>query len=532
MKRMDRFLALLLALSLAAGVLAGCGRNSDKEETLSVVMTGLFDTADPALAATAAERTAVLHLFDNLLRWDGEKAVSAVAQSWQQTDNEDGTQTYTFHLRGDAVWSDGSKVTAEDFVYAWKRLVSPDTASPNADILCLVAGYEDACAGDWDALQVSAPDAHTFEVTLSGPCAYFVERICTAPATMPVQQAAAERSEDWAAGQRTFVGNGPYRRTGDWADSRTLTLEKQEEHYDARRVAAGKIEISLQTEEQAAAAVGTADVVIGAPAEAAGNGGDPTVGLLLINQMATSMEKDGLRHALSLAIDRGALAESLGARFTAADGLIPSGIRTGGGEDFREVNGALIDNDPETYGERCTAAVAELRQAGFASALSLEQLGTVTLLYDSGSRQAALARMLQQTWREVLGLQVTLQGVSGDEYRQTLRNGEYTLALTEMSASCNDAAAYLDPWRSGDMRNYALLYMNAYDILMRVAAASSSDEARDAYLKDAEVLLLDSGNVIPLYGCRQPYATLETVAGAVSDGLGAWYFGAARHLPQ
>lgn len=173
----------------------------------------------------------------------------------------------------------------------------------------------------------------------------------------------------------------------------------------------------------------------------------------------------------------------------------------------------------------------ELHQAGYTSAAAMEQLGTVTLLYDSGSGQAALARQLQQMWRETLGLQVTLQGVSNEEYLQLLTDGAYTLALTELTAACNDAAAYLEPWRSSDARNYAL-HMNAYDILMRVAAASTSAEARDAYLKDAEQLLLDSGNIIPLYSRQQPYQIREGVAGAVNDGLGAWYFGSVRRVTQ
>ena len=70
----------------------------------------------------------------------------------------------------------------------------------------------------------------------------------------------------------------------------------------------------------------------------------------------------------------------------------------------------------EGYGDRCTQAATELHQAGYTSAAAMEQLGTVTLLYDSGSGQAALARQLQQMWRETLGLQVTLQGVSNEEY--------------------------------------------------------------------------------------------------------------------
>ena len=118
------------------------------------------------------------------------------------------------------------------------------------------------------------------------------------------------------------------------------------------------------------------------------------------------------------------------------------------------------------------------------------------------------------------------------EYQQLLSSGAFTLALTELDALYNDASAYLDLWRSGDTRNYALIYMNAYNILMRVAAASTSAEARDAYLKDAEWLLLDTANVIPLYEKEQAYALRGDVTGVVSDGMGAWYFGALWRVEQ
>ena len=135
-------------------------------------------------------------------------------------------------------------------------------------------------------------------------------------------------------------------------------------------------------------------------------------------------------------------------------------------------------------------------------------------------------------WRDTLGIDVTLQSADEEEFDQLLHGGEFTLALTEITALYNDAAAYLDMWRSGNSCNYAQIGMNAYDILMRVAAASTSDEARDAYLKDAEGLLLDGANVVPLYGRQQPYQMAENVIGAVSDGLGAWYFGTTRRLAK
>ena len=144
MKRWKRGAAMLLCLCMTTALLAGCGRGRSGENTASVVMTGSVSTVDPAYAATPAERTLVLHLFDNLYRWTAEGAVPAAAHTYDCTDNEDGTQTYTFHLRRDGKWSDGSDVTAEDFVYAWRRLVSPETDSPEAEILSMVAGYEDA----------------------------------------------------------------------------------------------------------------------------------------------------------------------------------------------------------------------------------------------------------------------------------------------------------------------------------------------------------------------------------------------------
>lgn len=557
MKKVKRTLAMVLAVCMLVTLLTGCDEDPNDEDKLSVVLTGTFATMDPAMAETVAERTVVLHLFDNLLRWDGTQAVPAAAQSWQRTDNEDGTVTYSFHLRADGQWSDGKTVTAADFVYAWQRLVSPDTASPNAAILSMVAGYEDAHAGDSEALQVAAEGNSTFTVTLSEPCSYFINSVCTAAATMPVRQDAVESVTalpaedgddaeddgedesamvlpDWSVSRTFFVGNGPFYRTGDWADTSRLTLQKQESHHDARRVTHDKLELVLQNREQAQRSAGRVDVVIGAAAEEGGytDGGAPTVGLLLINQMATNMERDGLRHALEEAIDRNALQQELGVGYVPAAGLVPAGIRTGSGDDFRAANGALIDNDPDTYTQRTGDAVALLREVGYVNSDTLSALGTVTLLYDNTTHMAPIARLLQQQWRDTLGINITLQGKGTEEYQQSLLNGEFTMALTELTALYSDAAAYLEPWRSGDSRNYALLYSNAYDILMRVAAASSSDEARDAYLKDAEQLLLDGHNVIPLFGEEQPYQFREGVTGAVKDGLGAWYFGSVQNMIQ
>ena len=118
--------------------------------------------------------------------------------------------------------------------------------------------------------------------------------------------------------------------------------------------------------------------------------------------------------------------------------------------------------------------LALLRQAGFTNTTTLGALDTVSLLYDNDSALAQVAQQLQKTWENKLGIKVQLKRVERNEMKARLSSGEFVLALMEMTASYNDASAYLDPWRSSDMRNYGMQYLNAYDILMQIAAGSSS----------------------------------------------------------
>ena len=195
MKKMKRFAALLLALCVSFSVLTACGEKEDTS-TLRVCLPDAPATLDPAMVTTDSEKIVVSHLYENLMKLtgdgaDGYEVVSGLARSYQCEDGLDGTQTYTFTLRDSVKWSDGRNVTAQDFVYAWQRLADPATASPNAAMLEMVAGYDTVrSGGDVTALQVSAPDGHTLVVVLKERCAYFVDQICTAAATIKRRRSA------------------------------------------------------------------------------------------------------------------------------------------------------------------------------------------------------------------------------------------------------------------------------------------------------------------------------------------------------
>lgn len=532
MMKLKRPVAALLAAVLLLGLLSGCHRENGV--SFRVAMGSVPATLDPALAATDEEKTVVSHLFENLMKLQsdgsgGTTAVNGVARSYQCDTTAEGQETYTFKLRSSAAWSDGTKVTAQDFVYAWKRLVDPLTGSKNARILDMVAGYSAARTGE-DALQVSAPDDETFVVALSGRCPYFIDSVCTAAATMPVQSAAAAQ-ENWSMSPDTLVTNGPY-TVASWEND-TMLLQQTDGYYDARRLGPMSISFRFTADAKTANSLfekGDADFVLGLTDEAVAKKMDswmpdyyPETSVVLLNQLSDLTSNENVRRAMGLVIDRNAIAELLGSRtHLAAEGLVTWGIRSTTGGQFRDF-GSAVDNDSENYEKNCQTAQELMKEAGY-TATKLKSLTPVIMLYESDGTADSLALLLQKTWKEKLGLSVTLKGVSSEEITQALERGEYTLAALRVTSDRNDATGFLNRWRMGEEDNYANFTSSAYDMLLRVAAVSASQEARDAYLEDAERLLIEKGNVIPMYCSTRSWSLSESFTGVFGDGLGRYFF--------
>ena len=532
MMKLKRPVAALLAAVLLLGLLTGCHRENGV--SFRVAMGSVPATLDPALAATDEEKTVVSHLFENLMKLQSEgsggtTAVNGVARSYQCDTTAEGQETYTFKLRSSAAWSDGTKVTAQDFVYAWKRLVDPATGSKNARILDMVAGYSAARTGE-DALQVSAPDDETFVVALSGRCPYFIDSVCTAAATMPVQSAAAAQ-ENWSMSPDTLVTNGPY-TVASWEND-TMLLQQTDGYHDARRLGPESISFRFTADAKTANSLfekGDADFVLGLTDEAVAKKIDswmpdyyPETSVVLLNQLSDLTSNENVRRAMGLVIDRNAIAELLGSRtHLAAEGLVTWGIRSTTGGQFRDF-GSAVDNDSENYEKNCQTAQELMEEAGY-TATKLKSLTPVIMLYESDGTADSLALLLQKTWKEKLGLSVTLKGVSSEEITQALERGEYTLAALRVTSDRNDATGFLNRWRMGEEDNYANFTSSAYDMLLRVAAVSASQEARDAYLEDAERLLIEKGNVIPMYCSTRSWSLSESFTGVFGDGLGRYFF--------
>ena len=329
----------------------------------------------------------------------------------------------------------------------------------------------------------------------------------------------------------TLVTNGPY-TVASW-ENNTMLLQQTSGYHDARRLGPESIGFRFTADVKTANSLFEqvdVDFVLGLTDEAVAKKIDswmpdyyPETSVVLLNQLSDLTSNENVRRAMGLVIDRNAIAELLGSRtHLAAEGLVTRGIRSTTGGQFRDF-GPAVDNDSENYEKNCQTAQELMKEAGY-TATKLASLAPVIMLYESDGTTDSLALLLQKTWREKLGLSVTLKGVSGAEITQALERGEYTLAALRVTSDRNDATGFLNRWRMGEEDNYANFTSSAYDMLLRVAAVSASQEARDAYLEDAERLLLEQGNVIPLYCSTRSWSLSESFTGVFGDGLGRYFF--------
>lgn len=552
MKRMKRWAALALSAALCAGILSGCGEE-EAPSILPVSVGNGVTTFDPAYVSTDTDNTVALSLYEPLMRMtcdgDGSTTVTeGMAKSVDVTENFDGTVVYTFRLRS-ARWSDGTEVKAQDFVYAWQRLANPLTLSPNAALLSVVQGYDAVRNGGApEELAVTAKNDTTLEVVLIGKYDWFLTGVCSSPATVPLRQdvvqslkekaqAASETAgEDaaplkWWYDPTLLVTNGAYQASA-YQSGKTLELTRSEHYYGRVRNDGVRV-FFADSPETAWALYGgeTVDLAYTLPQEQVdaqlshGQSLTPvlTVHTVLFNGAQYPLDDPSVRKALTLAVDRQAVAALAGGSASAATGLVPYGIPGSAEEDFRTEGGDLLDSSAEDYANNCEKAKQLLLGSGYDSgASSYVKNNALEYLYVDEGSAAAIASALAEQWRSVLGLRIQPRAVTRTELSAALRTGEYALADVDMSASVNDAETFLAPFSSKSALNTARYSSGAYDTLLKIIDSASDPAARIACLHDAEVLLLEDAAVCPLYTTGTLWKLREGWSGLCRDPRG-WF---------
>lgn len=545
MRQMKRWAALALSAALSAGVLCGCGE-TEKVSILPVCAGSDVTTFDPAYISTAADNTVAGSLYENLMRMTCDTSgattvVEGLAKKVDVEENLDGTTTYTFHLRS-ARWSDGQTVTADDFVYAWKRLVNPLTLSPHAALLSAVQGYDAVRAGgDLSKLAVTAKNDSTLQVVLSGKYDWFLTGVCTSPATSPLRQDVVQTLKENAqtaadtAGEGTaplkwwydptrLVTNGAY-QVSHYQPGETLDLTRSD-HYYGRVGNDGVHFVFADSAEDAWALydAGEVDFTYALPQaqlEAQVSEGQSLTPELstytvLFNGQQQPFDDPAVRRALTLAVDRQAIAALAGSTARAAEGLVPYGVPGDGEQDFRTAGGDLLSSAAEDYESNCTKAKKLLADSSYDSRYALEYL------YVDEGPAAEIASALAGQWQSVLGVHIRTRAVTKNELSAALSSGDYCLAGSSMSPLINDAEGFLSPFAGKSSQNTVHFDNGAYDTLLNIIDSASDPAARLACLHDAEVLLLEDAAVCPLYTTGTGWKLREGWSGLCRDARG-WF---------
>ena len=558
-----KILSVILAAALTCSMVVGCGSSKEtaKDDKAATSSSDGFNvtvnfasepmTMDPALNSTVDGGVMANHLFEGLMKWQdtGEEADGSdgtvdnaeltygQAESYDKVENEDGTVTYTFHLRDGIKWSDGKDVTAGDFEYAWKRLVDPATAADYSYMLDSVVNANEIIAGEKDASELAAKaiDDKTFEVTITTDVPYF-EEICAFPATMPVRQdIIEEKGVQWTFDPSTYISNGSYKLT-EWTHNSQIVMAKNENYYDYENLGPDTITFKLMDDSNAMLSgfkSGELDFIQDAPQAELPSliaSGD----MKILNYLGTyyvcfqtqkaPFDNPKVREAFTLAVDRTYIVDKVTqSGQVEAGGYVPSGISDADGGDFRAEGGDYYKPTDADYEANCEKARQLLAEAGYPNG---EGFPVVEYLYNTSDAHKAVAEALQKMWEQELGVPVTLNNQEWAAFLQTRKNGDYSIARNGWISDYNDPISFLDMWMTGGGNNDAQYANPEYDNIIKQAKATSDATERMKLLHQAEDILVCQDYVVnPLYFYTQKYMLADGIEGTYYCPLGYFFFG-------
>ena len=416
--------------------------------------------------------------------------------------------TYTFHLR-DANWSDGTPVTANDFVFAWRRLANPDTASEYAYMIG-VAGIKNAeavIAGEADpsTLGVSAADDKTLIVELEYAVPFFYQ-LMAFPSFYPIKEEFYNQYGDqYALTKDALLANGPFKMV-EWEQGAGYEMVKNEDYYAADEIKIDELNFQLIKDAQSAMVAfeqGSVDYVklTGELVEQYQGSEEFTLTLggylwyLCPNVTVDGLDNQNLRLALALAYDKQQIADYvLKDGSIAANFAVPVKLAVGpDGKDFRETTDEYLVTDKELAKEYFEKAKAETGKDTF----------TFELVFEDTDASKKVAEFIKAEVETTLqGMTIELKQQPKKARLQLMQDRDFEIGLHRWGPDYADPMTYLDMWLTGASYNYQGWSNAEYDALIESASKGELTkdlEARWEALKQAEAIALNEAALMPVY---------------------------------
>ena len=566
--KLKKVLALVLSAALVVSAFAGCGGNSSKTSTESIAASessaestestasgdstpaasgdatatftpktvdaaktislnaGMEPTGLNTLTSTyAIEFSLFKHMYENLVTLDDDdNTVPGAAESW---DYDEDTLTYTFHLRKDGVWTNGDPVTAKDFEFAWSQALNPDVASDYAYFLYFIKNAEKYFNGEvtWDEVGVKVVDDYTLEVTMEQPTPYALF-LFSFGTLAPINQRFYEAvgADLYSTEAQYFCTNGPFALT-EWSHNDKIVMQKNDAWHGAADVEVEEIDWKIITDANAALSsflagdldmvgLGTGELIKQATAAGATiqSYTDGTAFYIYFNNNDQYLSNVNLRRALFNAIDEQKEIDTVWQNdnepmtsFTAP------GVSATDGTSFAGKVGELYapSRDQEKAKEYLATALSEL-------GCTVDEL-SAHLSIDCGDSATSIAEasFYQEQWRQVLGIEVTVNSMITKQGSQNRKTGNYVMSITGWGPDYNDPNTFLDLWVTDGGNNQTGFSNERYDELIDLAAKETDLEKRESYFIECEQIIADQLPIGPAFWRAPSYACSDKIKGGM-----------------
>ncbi|HFK1763921.1 peptide ABC transporter substrate-binding protein [Bacillus wiedmannii] len=532
---MKRKKSHLMVMALVTTLLlTACNNKANKSDTeakkqvLNVTVSEEIPSLDTAKTMDGTSAHVMQNIFEGLYVLDDQdQPIPAVAKSFKRS--EDGKK-YTFDLRKDAKWSNGDSVTANDFMFAWKRAINPETASQYAYMLFHVKNAKEINKGTMalDNLGVKAINDYKLEVELEQPIPYFLQLLAL-PIYLPQHESfLKEQGKNYALEPSNLIYNGPF-VLEKWKHEQEFQLKKNASYWDEKKVKLDEINFQIVKDTMTAVNLYEAGNLDRVPINSQfvdkykGNkelhmSSEPGMAMLRFNEKNNALANKKVRQSISLALNKEDFVTHFinnGAK--SASGLVPAGhINEETGKDFRKENGDLSPYDLQNAKKIWTEAKKEL---------GVDEVNLEFLTYEQDNAKRMAEYIKGDLEKHLQGLTIQIKQQPFKQKLQLEQTGDYDISMANWGPDYKDPISYLELFTT-DNQNNKMNYSNRhYDELIKKAKSDLvlNQKKRWEALQEAERILLDDAAVAPLYQMGSAYLQKDYVKGIEKHQFGGVY---------
>ncbi|CAM3979329.1 MULTISPECIES: peptide ABC transporter substrate-binding protein [Bacillus cereus group] len=532
---MKRKKSHLMVMALVTSLLLTACNNkenkSDKEakkQVLNVTVSEEIPSLDTVKTMDGTSAHVMQNIFEGLYVLDDQdQPIPAVAKSFKRS--EDGKK-YTFDLRKDAKWSNGDNVTANDFMFAWKRAINPETASQYAYMLFYVKNAKEINKGTVPLaeLGVKVINDYKLEVELEQPIPYFLQLLAL-PIYLPQHESfLKEQGKNYALEPSNLLYNGPF-ILEKWKHEQEFQLKKNATYWDEKKVKLDEINFQIVKDTMTAVNLYEAGNLDRVPINSQfvdkykGDkelhmSSEPAIAMLRFNEKNSALANKKVRQAISFALNK----EDFVAHFInngakPATGLVPVGhINEETGKDFREENGNLSLYDVQSAKKNWEEAKKEL---------GVEQVNFEFLTFEQDNAKRMAEYIKGDLEKNLQGLTIQIKQQPFKQKLQLEQTGDYDITMANWGPDYKDPISYLELFTTGNQNNKMNYSNRHYDELIKKAKSDLvlDQKKRWEALQEAERILLGDAAVAPLYQMGSAYVQKDYVRGIEKHQFGGIY---------